>query len=758
MLIKNKIKHNYTCPYSPHQNGTAERSWRTLFDMARALLIESKLPKFLWPYAINTAAYIRNRCFVQRIKDTPFHLITNKTPDLSKLHIFGSICYSYLNNGKKLDPRSKKGYFVGYDKCSPSYLVYYKEENKVMKHRVVHFTDKFENIVSDGFINEEFINCDSYDENNGFIKEENSEIIDNTDEGRNYNGNIINRNDSSRNLLNDNNVEKRYPTRTRKPPAHLNDYDLNTGEDAVNFIDYCYMLNIPISYEDALNCDDSLKWKLAMDREMETLKLNGTFTLVDLPENCKLVGGKWVYDIKGDPNDPIYKARYVAKGYSQTYGIDYFETFSPTTRMESVRVLMQLAMNYNIFVHQMDVKSAYLHAPIDCDLYVVQPKGYEILNESGKPMVFKLNKSLYGLKQSGRNWNNLLCSYLCDIGFTQSNVDPCIYTKSENGNLTIILVWVDDLIILCSSQNVVKEIKSKLCSKFKMKDLGEISTFLGISFKVTNDFISMDQSRYLENVLKRFSLYDCKGRSTPCEANLAAYEINNIDPDEIDNTKYRQMVGSLIYAATCTRPDLSFIVMKLSQNLSNPRTCDLLLLKHVFQYIKKTIDYALVFRKTENLKLIGYCDADWATNVDNRRSITGYCFSLSESGPVISWRSKKQNSVALSTCEAEYMAISQTCQELSFLVQLLKDIISIDFEPVHINNDNQGAIALVKNPVKHQKSKHIDIRYHFIREYYQLNKITLNYVPSNENFADIFTKPMKKTSKANIEKYLFGSI
>ena len=221
------------------------------------------------------------------------------------------------------------------------------------------------------------------------------------------------------------------------------------------------------------------------------------------------------------------------------HGIDYFETFLPTTRMESVRVLMQLAMNYNIFVHQMDVKSAYLHAPIDCDLYVVQPKGYEILNESGKPMVFKLNKSLYGLKQSGRNWNNLLCSYLCDIGFTQSNVDPCIYTKSENGNLTIILVWVDDLIILCSSQNVVKEIKSKLCSKFKMKDLGEISTFLGISFKVTNDFISMDQSRYLENVLKRFSLYDCKGRSTPCEANLAAYEINNIDPDEIDNTKYR---------------------------------------------------------------------------------------------------------------------------------------------------------------------------------------------------------------------------
>ena len=543
LLIKNKIKHNYVCPYSPHQNGTAERSWRTLFDMARALLIESKLPKFLWPYAINAAVYIRNRCFVQRINDTPFHLITNKTPDLSKLHIFGSVCYSYLNNGKKLDPRSKKGYFVGYNKYSPSYLVYYKEENKVMKHRVVHFTDKFENVANDGFINEEFINCDSYDENNGFIKEEkvssgNSEIIDNTYDSRNSNGNIINETNNSGDLYNVNGVERRYPVRTRKPPSHLNDYDLSSGEDAVNFIDYCYMLNIPISYENAINCDDSLNWKLAMDREMEALKLNGTFTLVDLPENCKLVGGKWVYDVKGDPNNPIYKARYVAKGYSQTYGIDYFETFSPTTHMESIRVLMQLAVDYNLLVHQMDVKSAYLHAPIDCDIYVAQPKGYEVLHENGKPMVFKLNKSLYGLKQSGRNWNNLLCSYLCDIGFTQSNVDPCIYTKSESGNLTIVLVWVDDLIILCSSQDVVKEIKNKLCLEFKMKDLGEISTFLGINVKVTDNSISMDQSLYLENMLKWFNLFDCKGCCTPCEPNLAAYEVNNIDPDEIDQTKY----------------------------------------------------------------------------------------------------------------------------------------------------------------------------------------------------------------------------
>ena len=237
-----------------------------------------------------------------------------------------------------------------------------------------------------------------------------------------------------------------------------------------------------------------------------------------------------------------------------------------------------------------------------------------------------------------------MCSYLCDIGFTQSNVDNCIYTRTKNGNLTIILVWVDDLITLCNSQELVEEIKRNLCSKFNMKDLGELSSFLGISFKITEDFISKNQSRYLEVVLKRFNLFDCKGRSTPGAVNLASYEVNNINPDEIDTTKYRQMVGSIIYAMTCTRPDLSFIVIKLSQNLSNPRPCDLLLLKHVFPYIKKTINYSLVFPKTECLKLIGYCDTDWASTLDNRRSITGCCFSLSESGPVISWQSKKQKS------------------------------------------------------------------------------------------------------------------
>ena len=244
---------------------------------------------------------------------------------------------------------------------------------------------------------------------------------------------------------------------------------------------------------------------------------------------------------------------------------------------------MQLAVNDDLIVNQMDCN---LHAPIGYDIYVCQTKAYEVLNEKNEKgngkgrgksngMLFKL-KSLHGLKQSGSDRNNLLCSNLCDIGFTKPNVDPCIFARNENTYLTIVLVWVDDIIILSHSQNVIKETKSKLSSKFNTKDLGELSNILGIRFNVTKESIFMDQFFYLENVLKHFNLYGEKGRSTCCKINLSSYHLNNIYSDGIDITKYRQMVGRLIYAMNCTRPDLSFVGMELSQNLSNPRPSDLL--------------------------------------------------------------------------------------------------------------------------------------------------------------------------------------
>ena len=368
----------------------------------------------------------------------------------------------------------------------------------------------------------------------------------------------------------------------------------------------------------------------------------------------------------------------------------------------------------------MDVKSAYLHADINEEVYMRQPKGYEL---EGK--VWRLRKSLYGLKQSGRNWQNLLHDYLIELNFKQSSADPCLYINRSGREVVILLVWVDDIILGCSSTSVFDDIKRKLSSNFKMKDLGKLSMFLGIKFHQRDECITMLQAHYLKNVLKVFDMQDCKPRSTPCELKMNLYLESNAPIQ--DSSKYRQMVGSLIYVMTCTRPDLAFAVTKLSQHLSSPESSEWATLKDAFQYVKKTVSHKLNFMKQkEEMRLIAHCDADWATSAD-RRSISGYVVSLSSSGPPISWKSKKQGSVALSTCEAEYVAMSTACQELIY--HLISKLLPLKMSPAILMNNNQGALALIKNPVKHSKAKHIDIRYHFTRECFQNDQIVLDYVP-----------------------------
>ncbi|CAB4013210.1 Retrovirus-related Pol poly from transposon TNT 1-94 [Paramuricea clavata] len=363
LLRENTIKHETCAPYSPHQNGTAERAWLSLFNMARCLLLEAKLPKMLWTYAVMASAYIRNRCFNDRLGKTPYEALTGIKPNLNNMHVFGAVCYAYVQGSKKLGPRSKEGIFVGYDKNSPAYLVYYPESMKVERVRCVKFFDSTE-----------------FDNENRQIDEEVVSLPRNTSYGEQQTGA-------------DENIEPaippvegevssvRHPTRTHNKPAYLSEYVVEsiTDSSANVAIDYCYRMNdIPACYSQAVNSSDSARWKKAMDEEFDSLVSNETFTLTMVPPNREIVGGKWVYKIKSGPNDEeTYKARYVAKGYSQVPGVDYHETFAPTARMSSIRVLMQHAVQNDMIVHQMDVKAAYLNAPIDCDIFVEQPKGYE---------------------------------------------------------------------------------------------------------------------------------------------------------------------------------------------------------------------------------------------------------------------------------------------------------------------------------------------------------------------------------------------
>ena len=274
---------------------------------------------------------------------------------------------------------------------------------------------------------------------------------------------------------------------------------------------------MPSFYSQAIHSPETDEWHKAMDDEIKALEENDTFELVPPPEGREIVGGRWVYTVKKGPKKAeTFKARYVAKGYSQIPVIDYHETFSPTARMSSIRVLLQLAVQNDMLVHQMDVKTAYLNAPIDCEIFMEQPEGYEKAGKNGEKLVYKLRKSLYGLKQSGRNWNNMLHEYLLGENFTQSLADPCVYTRySCRNECTIIIIWVDDLIISASNEILLQSVKNPLNEKFKMKDLGVLSWFLGTEFNCSEGVITMSQKQHIGKLLKKFGMTECKPKATP---------------------------------------------------------------------------------------------------------------------------------------------------------------------------------------------------------------------------------------------------
>jgi len=512
LLTKNRIRHETSAPYSPHQNGTAERGWRTLFDMGRCLLLDSKLPNNLWNYAVQTAAYVRNRCYSRRTKKTPYELFTGKVPNISKLQKFGSMCFTYKQEKGKLDSRCEQGIFIGYDKNSPAYLVYYPDTEKVQKHRLVKFTTKTVNqkgtqTSEPGIeyaevkeMHPKFDNSEK-DQKDGEMQ---NEPVQEMQSG--VSGTLLEQTDNAQpgRVIKTNN--RRNPQRLRKKPVYLQEFETeNTVDKLQTCMDVSYraVCDIPQTFQDAMTSSKSKQWKNTMDDEIKSLEENKTFSLTQLPQGKQAVGGRWVYALKRDiDGSDKYKARFVAKGYSQKPGTDYEETFSPTADMTSVRVIMQKAAQEDLILHQMDVKTAYLHAPIDCELYVEQPEGYVKKPKMGERLVCKLHKSLYGLKQSGRNWNALLHVCLSENGFVQNPADHCVYTSEERDEKVILLVWVDDLIIAASNENVLNSVKMMLTQRFKMKDLGKLKHFLGIDFLQTDGQVKMSQKKYVTKILE----------------------------------------------------------------------------------------------------------------------------------------------------------------------------------------------------------------------------------------------------------------
>ncbi|KAE8681718.1 hypothetical protein F3Y22_tig00111310pilonHSYRG00060 [Hibiscus syriacus] len=490
----------------------------------------------------------------------------------------------------------------------------------------------------------------------------------------------------------------------------------------------------PETFEEA---SKSYEWMTAMKEEIDALQQNQTWDIVPKIKDVKPISCKWVYKIKRRPDGSIerYKARLVARGFSQQYGLDYDETFSPVAKLTTVQVLLALAANKDWNLWQMDVKNAFLHGELDREIYMTQPMGFQ--SQDHLEYVCKLRKAFYGLKRAPRAWYGKIAEFLTKSGYSVTPADSSLFIKANECKLAIVLVYVDDLIITGDDEAEILQTKENLSVRFQMKELGQLKHFLGLEVDRTHEGIFLCQQKYAKDLLKRFGMLECKSTSTPMEPNIkmCAHEGKDLE----DATMYRQLVGSLIYL-TLTRPDISYAVGVMSRYMQNPKKPHLEAVRRILRYVKNTIDYGLLYKKGEDCKLVGYCDADYAGDHDTRRSTTGYVFKLGSG--TISWYSKRQPTVSLSTTEAEYRAAAMAAQESTWLIQLMNNLHQPVDYAISLYCDNQSAIRLAGNHVFHARTKHVEVHYHFVREKVLQEEIEMRQIKTDEQIADLFTKSL----------------
>ncbi|KAK1615396.1 hypothetical protein QYE76_020913 [Lolium multiflorum] len=469
----------------------------------------------------------------------------------------------------------------------------------------------------------------------------------------------------------------------------------------------------PTTISEALASPDADYWKEAVQSEMDSILANGTWELTERPYGCKPVGCKWVFKkkLRADGTIEKYKARLVAKGYTQKEGEDFFDTYSPVARLTTIRVLLSLAASHGLLVHQMDVKTAFLNEELDEEIYMEQPDGFVLEGQERK--VCKLKKSLYGLKQAPKQWHEKFERTLTSVGFVVNEADKCVYYRHGGGEGVVLCLYVDDILIFGTSLKVIEEVKTFLSQCFEMKDLGEADVILNIKLlRDGNNGITLVQSHYVEKVLSRFGYADCKSSLTPYDPSVLLRKNEKATKNQL---RYSQIIGSLMYLACATRPDISFAVCKLSRFVANPGDDHWHALERVMRYLKGTMSYGIHYTGYPR-GLEGYSDSNWISDA-KMKATSGYVFTLG--GGAVSWKSCKQTILTRSTMEAELTALDTAIVEAEWLRELLMDLPMVEkpIPAILMNCDNQTVIVKVKSSKDNMKSsKHIKRRLKSVRK------------------------------------------
>lgn len=765
------ISHNFSAPRTPQQNGVVERKNRTLEEMARTMLIASDLPRNFWAEAVNTACYIMNRVLIRsRIKKTPYELLRGRTPDVSFFRTFGTKCFVH-NNGKrhlgKFDARSDEAVFLGYATDSKAYRVYNKRTMCVEETIHVIFSelddvpdlqeqDDFEIGLNrfTGSDDEEVPKLKAPEKRDEEAESSSVPSLAPSEGEQRVEPNVLEQENvtstteatpgdvgTSTQTVPIVNFQPRSWKHKSSHPLDLIISDINKGTQTRsqlrNFCAFFAFLSDmePKTSEDALSDPN---WIIAMQEELNEFERNQVWHLEPRPKNQNVIGLKWVFRNKLDEKGTIIrnKARLVAKGYRQQEGIDFDETFAPVARLEAIRIIIAFASFMGFRLYQMDVKCAFLNGFLKEHIYVEQPSGFE--NPEFPNHVYKLDKALYGLKQAPRSWYDRLSKFLIDNGFKRGRIDRTLFIRTKNSNFIVVQIYVDDIIFGATNESLCKEFADLMSKEFQMSMMGELSFFLGLQIQQTEQGIMIHQQKYIKELMKKFGMENAKVNDTPMGTNTRLDE--DLKGTPVNQTLYRGMIGSLLYL-TASRPDIAFSVGLCARFQANPKESHLSAVKRILRYLKGTDDLCLFYPRSDVFDLKGYTDADFAGDLVNRKSTSGTLQFLGSC--LVSWSSRKQVSVALSTAEAEYVAAAACCSQLLWIRQQLKDF-GLNCVCVPIYCDNTSAISISKDPVHHSRVKHIHIRHHFLKDNVEQGVVKVLHVGTEEQMADILTKPLNK--------------